>query len=89
MLLGTGLVALLVASVSAAPTRYAQHKRAPTTSIDGIKDQTYDYVVVGGGLAGSVLASRLSDSSSVLLIEAGHDEENNPLVTGEYRALSH
>ncbi|TXT15792.1 hypothetical protein VHUM_00295 [Vanrija humicola] len=55
----------------------------PITDGAAVNGQTYDYVVVGGGLTGIVLATRLSEDSSrrVLVIEAGKDEEGNPDVT--------
>jgi choline dehydrogenase-like flavoprotein len=52
-----------------------------------MRAETFDYVVVGGGAAGCVLASRLSEvsSSSVRLIEQGpHDRSMAIKVNGGY-----
>ncbi|KAK4124291.1 GMC oxidoreductase [Parathielavia appendiculata] len=45
-------------------------------------DQPFDYIVVGGGTAGLVVANRLTENSDVrvLVVEAGADRTADPLV---------
>ncbi|KAG2107401.1 alcohol oxidase [Suillus discolor] len=54
------------------------------TSVDGIKGQVFDYIIIGGGTTGLVLATRLSEnpSTSVLVLEAGsaHIDDANLLI---------
>ncbi|KAJ7628742.1 hypothetical protein FB45DRAFT_991099 [Roridomyces roridus] len=57
-----------------------------TSSPSDIDGETYDYIVVGGGLAGLTVAGRLTEnpSTSVLVVEAGADDRENPEVYDVY-----
>ncbi|RPD64064.1 alcohol oxidase [Lentinus tigrinus ALCF2SS1-7] len=85
--------ALLFLSVAAPQSALAALYTSPEAAFSHVSRTTYDYVIVGAGAAGGVLANRLTENSSikVLLLEAGSSDYNNtnieipwlaPVLTG-------
>ncbi|KAF9463827.1 glucose oxidase [Collybia nuda] len=80
------LLAGLISCSSASPSL---QKRASgvTTSASAANGQTFDYIVIGGGLTGTTVAARLAENPgiTVLLIEAGADNRKDPRVYDIFR----
>jgi len=57
-----------------------------TSNPSATAGQTFDYIVVGGGLAGITVAARLTENPdiTVLLVEAGADDRTDPRVYDIY-----
>lgn len=51
-----------------------------------VSNKTYDYIIVGGGLTGLVVAARLAEVSTntVLVIEAGRDDRADSRIYDIY-----
>src|ERR1700722_6229292 len=58
-----------------------------TSSPTAAAGQTFDYIVVGAGLTGTTVASRLSEMTNptVLLVEAGSDNRQDSRVFDFYK----
>lgn len=67
------------------------HSGSVLCSIDEFTAQTYDYVVIGGGTAGCVVAARLTENPNITVgvIEAGQNrmEDSNVATPSLYPTL--
>jgi GMC oxidoreductase len=58
------------------------HTQSPLPSVEQFLDQSYDFVIVGGGTAGLAIAARLTENPNITVgvIEAGKNRLGDMLV---------
>ena len=60
-----------------------QQASVVTSDPSAVNGQTFDYIIVGGGLSGLIVAGRLTKdpSTTILVVEAGNDDRKNPNIS--------
>jgi choline dehydrogenase-like flavoprotein len=67
-------------------TRHRKINSRNKTMKHRFKKKTYDYIIIGAGAAGSVMAARLGENknNNILILEAGHDNRLSSRIISEY-----
>ena len=77
------LIIFLTFSTASVATPIRRQGITSITNGSSVNGKTFDYIIAGGGTSGVVLARRLTEDAgrTVLIIEAGSDQEDNSGVT--------
>ncbi|KAJ3718669.1 alcohol oxidase [Lentinula raphanica] len=60
------------------------HATLITNDLSNVVQYSFEFIVIGGGTAGLVVANRLAVNHTVLVVERGEDMANNEMVNNPY-----